>query len=797
MNRKISHACTRILAGGISSLFLLTSCQKKTTDQNIELPEIKIGETITNVESSLTVQPAAGQVVSEDTEYFKATETASLSLGENGEYWKIRRVGNENGMVELGNIYELDNHTYINEEYILLFFDREAKLQKQLKVNDLISDAYNQINGIYPAGTNEFVIAVTPPWEYENAYRQIWLYRYDFSGNRVGDRIVVNKKTDNADDSVHFYSVLIDQNGQIFASCEQSSTNHGQEIILAVFDASGTELFTLKDNSGGDAGSWRFSDLFASEGRVYATGGDKNGFFLASVDTDKQSLGERISHATLDMYQTQFVGDSLYSSDGLSLKKINIQDGQVSNVFEWKNLDLPEGANSDWIMLTEDKIMVESRSEDLQSLKWHLLEKMEKNPNAGKKVIQIVSMNVGVDRAVYRYNQTNPEYRIEVRNYSDKMLFETEDAETAWINQLHMDILSGNMPDILIKDMYSNLNFPMLSSRGVFADLNPLMSADSDFNESDYFENILKISETDGELFYVGIDFLLQGMLGNGSLTGDIQGWTFGDFAAFADNLPDGVALFENGMTADLFLAGILEGSLEEYIDYTNKTADFQSDRFVSLLNFCKNYCRTANGPVNDLSLDNGAISANILLKRGELALSIAHIYSAESYWMILDSFGENVVVLGYPSQNIVGPICESRTSIGISASSPYQQATWEFVKQLLSEQEQREITDWAMPVRKSVFEEKVQKQMQSNGGQVSNQMNSLGEDNGFNLPLSEAGAQSLRQTIASVTVGRVSDTKINSIIQEEVQSFFSGDKPAEAVAETIQSRVQTHLNEL
>lgn len=46
-------------------------------------------------------------------------------------------------------------------------------------------------------------------------------------------------------------------------------------------------------------------------------------------------------------------------------------------------------------------------------------------------------------------------------------------------------------------------------------------------------------------------------------------------------------------------------------------------------------------------------------------------------------------------------------------------------------------------------------------------------------------------------SVGRAVDTsEIENILLEEVGSYFSGDKDAEAVAQLIQNRVQLYLKE-
>ena len=58
---------------------------------------------------------------------------------------------------------------------------------------------------------------------------------------------------------------------------------------------------------------------------------------------------------------------------------------------------------------------------------------------------------------------------------------------------------------------------------------------------------------------------------------------------------------------------------------------------------------------------------------------------------------------------------------------------------------------------------------------------------------LSQAEADTLLELIESTPCAFV-DAEIRNIVQEEVASFFSGDKTAQQVAEIIQNRVQLHL---
>ena len=62
--------------------------------------------------------------------------------------------------------------------------------------------------------------------------------------------------------------------------------------------------------------------------------------------------------------------------------------------------------------------------------------------------------------------------------------------------------------------------------------------------------------------------------------------------------------------------------------------------------------------------------------------------------------------------------------------------------------------------------------------------------------PLSQEQAQKLKDYILGIKATDCYDEEVSKIVEEETATFYSGQKTAEQVAEIIQNRVTTYLNE-
>ena len=72
-------------------------------------------------------------------------------------------------------------------------------------------------------------------------------------------------------------------------------------------------------------------------------------------------------------------------------------------------------------------------------------------------------------------------------------------------------------------------------------------------------------------------------------------------------------------------------------------------------------------------------------------------------------------------------------------------------------------------------------------------------KEGGWSVPvfaMTDAEEQALRNLMKNITAFERSDTSLQSIVDEEMQAFFNGQKTAEEAAKMIQSRATIYVNE-
>ena len=216
---------------------------------------------------------------------------------------------------------------------------------------------------------------------------------------------------------------------------------------------------------------------------------------------------------------------------------------------------------------------------------------------------------------VIRFNRTNPDYRIEVTDYSEYDDYDSED-EADWnagVNRLQTEIIAGNAPDLIDISLLSADRF---GSSGLLTDLYPLIDADPELNRSDLNEHVLKAFEEDGKLYQTVSNFYILTTAGLSARVGDQMGWTMEDLqkamqALRAEN-PEST-VFDRFITADDVLTFLLYLELEDYVDWTTGECFFDSDSFIRLLEFVGSFPESFDWEAENPTLADMDSDARIL----------------------------------------------------------------------------------------------------------------------------------------------------------------------------------------
>ncbi len=389
-----------------------------------------------------------------------------------------------------------------------------------------------------------------------------------------------------------------------------------------------------------------------------------------------------------------------------------------------------------------------------------------------------------IEAFVAGFNRSSDEVRIELAVYDG-----AGEDYAANLEQLKMDIVSGEAPDIM--DV-SEIDLSMFSGKGAFADLYELMEADESFDKDMLVSSAAEAFEENGHLYSLGYAFQLYSIWGAESVVQGRSGISADELAkVFEENGKNANALY--GVAADEPLLTMLCAfAMDSFIDWENAKCSLSGDYMGTMLDFAKGYGTGYTGT----GVSEGIASGDILLTAGI-------IDSVADYQLQNELYG-GVSFIGYPTESGSGTAVSYRgTELAVSAESSNQEAAWEFVKYCVENGYSGE----GFPILKTQFEEAMQEAMtpeyttavDADGETEEVPKGSLYDgDSGylFVYAASQSDVEAVEALVESADTRHQYNTALQEIIDEEAESYFSGQSSLNDTVENIQERITIYLQE-
>lgn len=375
---------------------------------------------------------------------------------------------------------------------------------------------------------------------------------------------------------------------------------------------------------------------------------------------------------------------------------------------------------------------------------------------------EVVHLRVGV------VGEESIEWNMYGTHTYDGTTFEVEEVLYDSAADLNTAIISGEGPDLI--DLY-RVPYSAYLKKDMLIDLKTVFANQG---QDEYFENVLNLTKVGDTYRSIIVSYSLSGMCVDKELVGDRTSWTIDEFVAIME---DSGEIYDSYLQS-FVLQALFEQNYTEFIDEGSNTASFSSDEFTNLLEFVNRYAYSES----DLSGGVGNISFFDFHFPFELAFN-------------RNDIGYEPVYIGCPSNQSSAFTIDLSAGLEISvlSTSENQDGAKKFVEYLLSEEYQSQSD--CMPVRKdclSTFLTNVDKYVDSDGI-TEEEVKELKKS----MLLSEEEIELVRDLVENAdNLGRYEDT-VYSIIEEESAPFFSGDKTAKEVADIIQNRVTSYLDEL
>lgn len=407
-------------------------------------------------------------------------------------------------------------------------------------------------------------------------------------------------------------------------------------------------------------------------------------------------------------------------------------------------------------------------------------------PPAKTRTLSLVSTCHGAEleqSAAALFSMKNPEVNVTFSSFESS----GSDDQDAYTTNLVNRIVAGDAPDMFVvsaETMYT------LYEKGALADLTDIVSEDT---REQVFDCIWNAGTIDGKLTGLTTDVIAYGILVSDDVWAQ-DTWSLEDILELAENAPAGTL---NGLLprasnydtpSDILYWLALRDINSCLVDRESGTCHFDSDVFRKLLEYCK------NTPVLDTTPENEYSVAAQAVRDGEyLAYNHAFYFGFSEFCTQMALFPDNYHWVGVPTDTDTGNQVYARDFLVVSKDTENMDLIREFLPLLYGDDLTRLYPESCL--RRDVLRERVLDADEYN----PRAQFYMGEGIYRQLECKPDGTAYTEEYIAfmdSCVLRPPMDSAIASIVIEEVEPYFSGDKDMDSVIKIIQSRVQLYLNE-
>ncbi len=698
----------------------------------------------------------------------------------------------------------------------VIIFDELGNIRSTVPVAENSNE--NEQNGIYTnifTDSNGNITCMTGKFNYisDEAESYDKIVRFDTSGNKLSSidlsKVITRSEIDKGLNVIGF---VTDDSGNIYLNLQK---------CVKVLDSSGNVLFTTKVLNS-EIKSFIMTNSNIPAINIFNNNENK----LIEIDINAKNYGKEYTLPSdiTEIYQgtgdyicctgtsTGIAGikaDTLKKEEILNFLNIGVDNSQIDCLticgdgsFIIKGIDSSKYVNP--IKVTRIVPVTETNEKKILTLGCFTLDWELRS--------QIVD-----------FNKKNNEYSVYVNCYSDTN--DMTDLSVA-LENFNMEIISGNVPDILMITSPYDSYYDSYTSKGLFTDRYEVMKADSELTKERFLPNIINALETDGKLYSICADFTVYTCAVKKDIMNGKNSMTMEEAKKYLSKLEKDAVLFDEPFTSEAFVNCAVR--FGNFVDYGTASCCFDDPKFKRVLEYAKEFPSEID--YEKLRSENPEYRKQMQMycSNGMALLSRKNLGSYNEYNITKDVyFKDDITFIGFPGIDeeihdngklVLG------TRYAISDRSEYKEGAWQFIKSVIKGTvTEHNIPNYSDTESKSETEEI--KMFLNKSGKfpvLSDNLNKLaaqasmpnyyidtegklaiGENsiyiNGAKIvlePLSNAETEEFTAYIKSVSQVGITDINIENIINEETSFYFGGAKSADETASVIQSRVSLYLNE-
>lgn len=529
----------------------------------------------------------------------------------------------------------------------------------------------------------------------------------------------------------------------------------------------------------------------AKDGSVLAGFGYEQGYTLKKIDPMKANFLETYKTG-LPFYEI-FIGMDgegydFYYQKGDSLYGYDLVTGGETEIISFIASTLNTNYLGKMQILSENRILaIYGITDAIDPFGLYLFQKKDPKEVKIKKIVTYASPYADTEakeRAIL-FNRSQDKYLVVLKDYQY-----SENPEM----ELYKDLQSGERVDIVD---FSGLQSEKYIAQEMFVDLYKFMKWDKEIKKEYFVDNMLSIMETDGKLYHITPSVGLNVVTAKAS---DIKTGVPLTLQRLTEMEGEAAKAFYRE-TKMSFLTNALEYNYESYVNWKEGTCYFDSEEFKVLLKYANTY---EEDDTDMWAEESESLTSKI--RSGDILFAGALSATPEELQLFEEMYEEDIVWIGYPSEQYTGAAMSMNRDFAICASSNDKKGAWEFLKTFLSREYVTGQTGdtISIPIRKDSLEDKLMRYTAKEEyvDEFGNKILPLSYEWGYEeleidvKPLSAKQEALYRDTIYQMDHRYVYDYDMVTMVSEEVEPYFAGDISAEEAAANLQERVSVYMED-
>lgn len=357
--------------------------------------------------------------------------------------------------------------------------------------------------------------------------------------------------------------------------------------------------------------------------------------------------------------------------------------------------------------------------------------------------IGITAPNPDINEIIAGFNKSSEKYAVIVKDY-----FDSESSINEMQNNLKIDIVSGNPPDIIL--CADSAFYYTLFSKGAFADVSDCLDT------SGILPNILDIcTEDDSGIYRIPLGFsVTTGVCKAEYGTESCEIYSYSEMSDILSGLDNGTSLAGDMMSA---IYCTKEGILSDFTDFKNFNCNFNSPEFAQALEFYKEI----------KSMKNNYIDDSAAYVNGKARIFYCTLCNAQTCCEIINSFNNEDIVITPPEHAKIS--LNQSIAVSHNVSEEIKQGAVDFIKYAAAVNVENPIY---FPITENGLKES-----------LKNKDTDIDTEYFFDY-------------ISSVNHEAFYDLTVKNIFEEESENYINGAYSSQECGETIQQRVQLYLDE-